>query len=489
MQFVSFPCSSFHNHSHVFRTRQADLGKPRFESILFEISVCQQECRRFVRELPAWLQSTHVTSPLALLPARSRIDRVPFGVALVISAFNYPLQLSLLPLIAALGAGNAVILKPSELAPQTSALLAQLLPRALDAAAVRVCEGGVEITTALLAQKLDYIFFTGSETVGRVVARAAAEQLTPVTLELGGKSPVYVDKSADIALAARRIAWGKIVNAGQTCIAPDYVLVHRDVAAALTRAIGATWDDMLGAANDAQRSVSFARIVNRRHAQRLAAYLAQGRCEFLGGLYVCTCFGESRLQCCVLSCILRIAYGGRVDVERNFVGPTLLTDVKPDAAIMRDEIFGPVLPVIEVADVDAAINFISRRPTPLALYVFAADAIAESVLARTRSGSACVNDTLMQFSNFNLPFGGIGPSGVGGSYHGQHGFNTFSHARGVVLKSVHLDAPQRYPPYTAAKERLLRKATEVQAVDSGTLGKSAVVAAALPALRALRARL
>ena len=176
-------------------------------------------------------------------------------------------------------------------------------------------------------------------------------------------------------------------------------------------------------------------------------------------------------------------------MERNFVGPTLLTDVKPDVAVMRDEVFGPVLPLIEVADADEAVNFINRRPTPLAMYVFAAEAVAESVLARTRSGSVCVNDTLMQFTNFNLPFGGIGPSGLGGSYHGQHGYHPFSHARGVVLKSVHLDAPQRYPPYTTAKERLLRQAAELQAIDSGTLSKSAVVAAALPALRALRARL
>ncbi len=435
-----------------------DLAKPAFEASLFEVVVCQTECRRFLSNLAIWAAPTRVASPLALLPARSRIDKEPWGLVLILSAFNFPLQLSLLPLIAAIGAGNACVLKPSELSPRTAMLLASLLPRYVDVDAVQVIEGGVDVTTSLLRQKWDYIFFTGSEFVGKVVLRAAAEYLTPVTLELGGKSPTYIDKSADLNLAAKRIAWGKLLNAGQACIAPDYVLVHADVEKPFTLLVVQHMKAML--AGDAKKSASFGRIINTRHTERLASYLKDGK----------------------------VVYGGQVDVANRFVAPTVLTDVKLDSRVMNEEIFGSILPIVPVSDVRHAIHIINTKSKPLALYVFANDSnIAETIIRETSSGGVTVNDVMMHFSNPNLPFGGVGASGMG-AYHGKHGFDTFSHSKSILVKSTWLDAFVRYPPYNQFNLDVFRYIVEFERLNSASLQHGLLVTFAALLWRRLKGR-
>jgi aldehyde dehydrogenase (NAD+) len=348
-------------------------------------------------------------------------------VALIIAPWNYPLQLSLGPLVGALAAGNCAVLKPSELAPATARLLAERLPGYLDPACVRVVEGEVAETTALLAERFDHIFYTGNGAVGRIVLEAAAKHLTPVTLELGGKSPCYVDASADLAVAARRIAWGKFFNAGQTCIAPDYVLAHAAIRDRLLDLLRATLRDFYG--DDPRTSPDYARIVNARHHRRLSALLGAGT----------------------------VVVGGESDEAQRYLAPTVLADVPPDAPVMREEIFGPILPVLAVADADAAIAFVNARPKPLALYLFAADrAVEERVLARTSSGGATVNHVMLHFLVPELGFGGVGPSGMG-AYHGRASFEVFSHRKGVLRQSTAIDVPLLYPPFSDAKKGWVRR--------------------------------
>ncbi|MEO5679723.1 MAG: aldehyde dehydrogenase family protein, partial [Acidimicrobiales bacterium] len=367
--------------------------------------------------------------PLLALPGRASIHRQPLGVALVIAPWNYPVQLLLTPMAAAISAGNCVVGKPSELAPATSATLARLVARHLDPAAVAIIEGGVPETTALLEQRFDHIFYTGNATVGRVVARAAAEHLTPVTLELGGKSPVLVDADADLTVAARRIAWGKWLNAGQTCVSPDYVLVHERVADELTERIAAATTEFYGV--DPQASPDYARIVNDRHFRRLAALVDDG--------------GHT------------VLHGGQRHAGERFLAPTVVGQVADGAAVMAEEIFGPILPMLPVADIDEAIARVNGRDKPLALYAFSrSSATVARILERTTSGGVCLNGTVLQIAVPSLPFGGVGASGSG-SYHGHAGFDTFSHRRAVLARSVRPDLKLAYPPITTFKERILRR--------------------------------
>lgn len=406
---------------------QADLGKPTLEAWAADVGAVKLEAASARKSLKRWMRPEKVPTPLNMRPARSRIVREPLGVVLIIAPWNYPVQLLLSPLVGAIAAGNAAVLKPSEVTAHTSAALARFVPEYLDNDAVAVVEGGVDETTALLQQRFDHIFYTGNGRIARIVMEAAARHLTPVTLELGGKSPCIVDREVDVELAARRIAWGKFLNAGQTCIAPDYVLVHEEREEELVEALRRTVAQFYGEAPKA--SADLARIADGRHHARLAALLKDGD----------------------------VAVGGEVDPEERFIAPTVLRHVDPEAPIMQEEIFGPILPVLPVASLGDAIRFVNAREKPLALYLFSNDpASEERVVRETSSGGTCINGTLWQLANPRLPFGGVGPSGMG-AYHGRHSFETFSHRKAVVTKGRRFDPKVMYPPYGRLKTALVKR--------------------------------
>jgi aldehyde dehydrogenase (NAD+) len=405
----------------------ADLGKPRLEAWATDLGIVINEIEHALRHLASWMKPERVWTPLVQRPGRAAVHREPFGVVLVIAPWNYPVHLLLLPMVGALAAGNAVVGKPSEVTTHTSATLARVVPEYLDPDCIAIVEGGVAETQALLAERLDHVFYTGNGRVGRVVMEAAAKHLTPVTLELGGKSPVIVDDTADIEVAARRIAFGKFLNAGQTCIAPDYVLVARDRDEELVQQIGRAIRDFYGP--DPAASPDYARVVNDAHFQRLEQLLADGT----------------------------PAIGGETRAAERYIAPTVLRDVAPESPAMTEEIFGPILPVLPVADADEAIEFVNERDRPLALYVFSeSEAVQERVLEQTSSGGACVNATVMHITVPELPFGGVGASGMG-AYHGKASFDVFSHRKSVLVKSTRLDPKIGYPPYTKIKERVIRR--------------------------------
>ncbi len=409
-----------------------DLGKSTTDAYLGDVGVTLAEIRHIEAHLDQWLKPEPVKVPWKFKPASARIVNEPLGVTLVIAPWNLPAHLLLVPMATALAAGNVVVAKPSEITPNVSAVMARLIPRYLDSRAVVVVEGGVEETTALLEQRFDHIFYTGNGTVGRVILAAAAKHLTPVTLELGGKSPVIVDHDANLEVAARRIVWGRFANAGQACISPDYVLVHRDVEQKLVALMVDAVHSFYGP--DPRASDDFMRVVNHRHWQRLKGLLDAGGYD-------------------------GIAIGGDTDEESLYIAPTILTGVSPDAAVMGEEIFGPILPVIAVDDVDAAIRQVNSGDKPLALYVFSDDdAVVDHVLAHTSSGGACVNGVVFQVTVSDLPFGGVGGSGMG-AYHGRHGFDTFSHRRwvGKVMRvRVAGDVPRSDAAIWAGPEDLAR---------------------------------
>ena len=406
---------------------EADLGKSPFEGWLSELAFLRKEIAHTRRHLGRWMRPEKVPTPLAYQPGKSMVVREPLGVVLIIAPWNYPLQLAIGPLVAAIAAGNCALVKPSEVAPHTSAAIARFLPMYLDPLAVAVVEGGVVETSALLAERFDHIFYTGNGAVSRIVMAAAVKHLTPVTLELGGKSPTIVDASADLEVTARRIVWGKFFNAGQTCVAPDYVLVDRRVEERLLAALVKTVRDFFG--EDPKTTKDYSRIVNIKHHRRLVAYL-----------------GDGELVC-----------GGEADEKERYIAPTILRNVKPSAAIMADEIFGPILPVIGVGSVDEAIAFVNGRPKPLALYVFTGDKqVADAVLGQTSSGGACVNDVVIHLAIPELPFGGVGESGMG-AYHGKTGFETFTHRKAVLAKVTAMDLSLRYPPFDAKKQSWVKR--------------------------------
>lgn len=401
-----------------------DLGKSKSEAYLTETGLVLQELSFLLRRLPSLAAPKRVKTPPALFPATSRVMRVPFGVTLILSPWNYPVLLTLQPLASALAAGNTAILKPSAYAPATSALLARLAEQAFDSRLVAVVQGGREQNAALLEQAYDMIFFTGGETVGRLVLEKAAQHLTPTVLELGGKSPVYVDESADLPLAARRIVFGKLLCAGQTCVAPDYVLAHRSIKAHLMTLLEREFERQTGSR---PFPAGYPHIVNDRHARRLAGLL-EGQTVVYGSLW-----------------------------EGLRLSPTLVDEPDPASPLMQEEIFGPVLPVLSCEGEREALDFLSSRPAPLAFYLFSRN---NGQIARMTAalpfGGGCVNDTVMHLVSPSLPFGGVGASGMG-SYHGAAGFEAFSRPQSLVLGS-RLDLPLRYQPYSPVKDFLVRRA-------------------------------
>lgn len=415
-------------HEHEFAAALwKDLRKPHLEAWATELAFVAGEARHALEQLDRWMAPSKVSTPLIGQPGSSRLVPEPLGVVLVIGAWNYPLQGVLAPLVSVLAAGNAAIVKPSELAPATAAVLAEHLPHLLDRDAVQVVTGGADVTTELLAERFDHICYTGGGGVGRIVMTAAARHLTPVTLELGGKSPVIVLPDADLEATARRVAWGKWINAGQTCLAPDYVLlgaqqVERFVPA-LERAVRA----MYGA--DARQSPDYGRIVNERHAQRLAGYLADGD----------------------------VLFGGQVDAAQRYVAPTALAVTDTERPVMREEVFGPILPLVTVPSVAMAQRFVLQRDKPLALYLFGKDkAQTDRLASEIPAGQVCINDVLMFTTVNEFPFGGVGASGMG-CYSGHRGFENFSHIKPVMRRGLALDLDARYPPYSAGKFALLRR--------------------------------
>ncbi|KAI9172921.1 hypothetical protein H9P43_007052 [Blastocladiella emersonii ATCC 22665] len=426
-----------------------DLHKSRGQAILTEVGLLATDIAGAVKHLDSWAKPVAPRRAMINLIDSVTVRKDPLGVVLVIGAWNYPILLTLAPVVAAMAAGNAAVIKPSEVAPAVAAVIADLVPRYLDARFFRVVNGGVPQTTELLRHRFDHIFYTGNGAVGRIVMTAAAKHLTPVTLELGGKSPAIVHPSADLGVTARRIAWGKFLNAGQTCVAPDYVLVRRDMQAPLVAALKAAVAEFFGG-DDAKASADYSRIINERHFDRLAKY----KTTFDGKAGGTVAFGDV----------------AGWDRAARFIPPTVIADVTTDAAIMDDEIFGPLLPIIPL-DVDEsselyaddesgvpggdafmrhAAALVGRRDHPLALYVFARNAkAADWLLAHTASGGVAVNDCVIHLATQGLPFGGVGGSGMG-KYHGQYGFDTFSHDRAVLRRPMGLEIANmpRYPPVT-----------------------------------------
>ncbi|WP_210268629.1 aldehyde dehydrogenase [Oricola thermophila] len=401
----------------ILEALRLDLGRPAAEAYTSEIGVVLVEIDTALKRLGRWARPKRVRTPWLLFPGSSRIVPEPYGSVLVIGPWNYPLQLVLAPAVAALAAGNCVVIKPSEHAPATSALIARMIAESFGNEVMTVVEGGVGPTRTLLGQDFDYIFFTGGTGIGRIVMTAAAENLTPVTLELGGKNPCIVAADADIGTAAKRIAWGKYFNAGQTCIAPDFILVERAIEQRFLDALKAAITGFYG--SDPAASPDYARIVNEHHFDRLAGFLGRGE----------------------------IVAGGEADRDRRYIAPTVVTGVTWDDPVMADEIFGPILPVLAWDDLDAELAALQRRPKPLALYVFTRDGnLADRVLETVSSGGAAINDIFAQLLNLDLPFGGVGDSGMG-AYHGKAGFDTFSHHRAVVRRSTWPDPALKYPPY------------------------------------------
>jgi aldehyde dehydrogenase (NAD+) len=406
---------------------RSDLGKHALEAWSTEISYVAGDAAYCRKNLKKWAKRRKVATPMVGQPGKSWLQPEPLGIILIIGAWNYPLQLTLAGLAAAIAAGNCAVVKPSELAPATSELIARRVPEYLDSECIKVVEGSVPETTALLELPWDHILYTGGGNVGRIVMAAAAKHLTPVTLELGGKSPCVVMPDADLETTARRIVWGKFTNAGQTCIAPDYVLVDTDTENKLIPLLQKAITDMFG--ENPEASDSYGRIVSDRHFERLAGFISSGEVEI----------------------------GGQTNTETRYVAPTVLTGVSADSRVMQEEIFGPILPLVRADDLESAIRFVRAGDKPLAAYIFTKDAAAESrFLEKVACGSACVNDTMMFMTVHELPFGGVGPSGMG-NYSGEYGFKTFSHMKAVMKRGWWPDLAIRYAPYTDKKFNMLRK--------------------------------
>jgi aldehyde dehydrogenase (NAD+) len=408
----------------ILQAAKADLGRPAFEAY-FEIATLG-EINLALKNLKNWVKPQRVKSPIDQFPASAWIQPDPLGLVLIIGPWNYPFQLMMSPLVGAIAAGNCALLKPSEHAPHTSRVVAKMIADTFDPNYIAVAEGDASISQQLLAEKFDHIFFTGGTAIGRVVMAAAAQHLTPVTLELGGKSPCIVDSDVHLDRAAKRIAWGKLINAGQTCIAPDYLLVQRQIETDLVDRIKYYIQEFYG--ENPAHSPDYGRIIHRRHFDRLVAFLDRGE----------------------------IIYGGDRHAEDRYLAPTLIKGVTWDDPVMQEEIFGPILPILTYDALEEAISQVNARPKPLALYFFSHDRQKqERILQATSSGGVCINDTVMQVGVNTLPFGGVGESGMG-SYHGKASFNTFSHFKSVLRREFWLDLGWRYAPYTAQKLKQLK---------------------------------
>lgn len=394
-----------------------DFKKSAFESVLTETSYVISELKDTIKNIKSWAKPKKVLPSLLNFPSTDYIYKEPYGTVLIIAPWNYPFQLALCPLISAVAAGNKVILKPSELTPKTSAIIAEIIEETFQNEHVEVVEGGVEITQKLLQQRWDYIFFTGSVPVGKIVAKAAAENLTPTTLELGGKNPCIIDETANLKLAAKRIVWGKFINAGQTCIAPDYILIQEDMKSHFVDFLKAEITNAYG--ENPKLSPDFPRIVNKKNWIRLVGMIEPEK----------------------------VLFGGQTDMEDHYISPTLVAEDSLDSLIMKEEIFGPILPILTYKEEEEISVVIANYEKPLALYVFTDDKkFAKRIIENHSFGGGCINETVMHFSNKRLPFGGVGHSG-NGAYHGQLSFDTFSHHKGVIKKATWLDLPMRYAPY------------------------------------------
>lgn len=414
------------NDTLLYQALSQDLGKPTVESWLTEVSYVAGEVDYAVKRLKRWMKPKRVKTPIVAQPGRSFIQAEPLGVVLIIGAWNYPVQLVLAPLVAAISAGNCAILKPSELSPAVSKVLADLVPKYLDPQAISVIEGAVEETTALLQLQFDHIMYTGNGAVARIIMAAAAKHLTPVTLELGGKSPVYVDETADIEITAQRIAWGKWLNAGQTCIAPDYILTNQQTGQLLIEALKKQIIKMFG--SEPKLSDSYGRIVNERHCQRLIDYLTD----------------------------LDPIIGGQHDLESKYIAPTVVLNPPLDSKLMTEEIFGAILPILIINNFNEAKSFIRKRDKPLSAYLFSKDEHQQqSWVNEISAGSQCLNDVIMFNAVPELPFGGVGPSGFG-QYSGKAGFDNFSHQKSVLKRPFIKDLPIRFAPYTKLKLLVLK---------------------------------
>ncbi len=395
-----------------------DLGKHEFESYGTEIGYVLNDIDHTLRHIKKWTRPKRVATPFMHFKASSKIYKDPYGIVLIIAPWNYPFQLLFAPLVGAMGAGNCVVVKPSEMAPHTSKVCAQIITETFEPHYIAVFEGGIPMSKELLAHKFDYIFFTGSTTVGKIVYQAAAKNLTPVTLELGGKSPCIIGKDADLTLGAKRMMWGKLINAGQTCIAPDYVLVHESVKDDFIQAVKKTIQDQLG--KDSESSKYYGRIINKRHLERLENLAESGG---------------------------TVVYGGEVNYDTLYMSPTLIDGVSDTDAVMQEEIFGPILPIMTYSNSEEVVSYVNAHAKPLALYVFCTDqSFIDKILQETSSGGVCINDTIVHMANGDLPFGGVGDSGLG-AYHGLYSFDTFSHAKSVTHRSNKIDPPLRYAPY------------------------------------------
>ncbi|HEH2253457.1 TPA: aldehyde dehydrogenase [Staphylococcus aureus] len=405
--------------SDILEALYTDLGKNKVEAYATEIGITLKSIKNARKELKNWTKTKNVDTPLYLFPTKSYIKKEPYGTVLIIAPFNYPFQLVFEPLIGAIAAGNTAIIKPSELTPNVARVIKRLINETFDANYIEVIEGGIEETQTLIHLPFDYVFFTGSENVGKIVYQAASENLVPVTLEMGGKSPVIVDETANIKVASERICFGKFTNAGQTCVAPDYILVHESVKDDLITALSKTLREFYG--QNIQQSPDYGRIVNLKHYHRLTSLLNSAQ--------------------------MNIVFGGHSDEDERYIEPTLLDHVTSDSAIMQEEIFGPILSILTYQSLDEAIAFIHQRPKPLSLYLFSEDENAtQRVINELSFGGGAINDTLMHLANPKLPFGGVGASGMG-RYHGKYSFDTFTHEKSYIFKSTRLESGVHLPPY------------------------------------------
>lgn len=412
--------------SQIVEALNKDLGKCHFESYLAEIRIIKKDIDNMVNNLKKWMKPRYISTPIEQFPATAFIQPQPKGVILIISPWNYPFSLAIMPLIGAIAAGNCVIIKPSEISINTSKTLAEIINNNFNDNYIKVIEGGIETSQQLLQQKFAHIFFTGSPSIGKIVMEAAAKHLTPVTLELGGKSPCIVEKNINIQETVKRIVWGKFLNAGQSCIAPDYLLVNQQIKSELLEAIKQTIKEFYG--EDPYQSPDYGRIINEYHLKRLSALLESGN----------------------------IIVGGKIIPDENYISPTVMDNILPEFSIMEDEIFGPILPILDYSEIEEAIAFINQRPKPLAIYLFSNNKNQQKkVLENTLSGSVGINDTVMQYGVLTLPFGGIGKSGIG-AYHGKASFDTFSHYKSVLKRSFWFETNLRFPPYQGKLKWLKR---------------------------------
>lgn len=402
----------------VIQALQNDFNKPIFEAVLTETNYVIADLKDTIKNLQRWAKPKKVLPSILNFPSTDSIYKEPYGKVLIIAPWNYPFQLALCPLISAVAAGNQVVLKPSELTPKTSEVIAKIILKSFDKSHVEVVEGGAEVSQGLLSQRWDYIFFTGSVAVGKIVAMAAAKNLTPVTLELGGKNPCIIDETANLKLAAKRIVWGKFINAGQTCIAPDYILIQKDMKTHFIEYLKAEITNAYG--ENPALSPDFARIVNTKNWLRLANLIDE----------------------------TKVLFGGQTDIENRYISPTLIDESDTDSLIMQEEIFGPILPILSYENETELSSVISKYEKPLALYVFSENkSFSKKIITQFSFGGGCINDTVVHFSNKRLPFGGVGHSGIG-AYHGSLSFDVFSHKKGIVKKANWLDLTLRYAPYT-----------------------------------------